>query len=275
MEVVDKPLHMNVDVQKVLAKWLFDDLKLFAVQSSFDTRYMPAWHFDPEKLAYARVSRNPNDFKAHLDGVPARTDLRLAANALAFARVGPVWKVVFEAWKQREVELATEAFHHRAAKLAVWMCGSCAYDICDGVPPKSCLDMVLSLHGRDLRELRCVRFRKGDKTQHLLEAFRRGSGPYIRPTYKTEVPTDCWVPNYELTMPRMDAVELWETSQVEALVVWLGNEYVTVNAGGACKSDESEAGAEGWSSGSESRADLDAETVEKARKRMQLRIHGR
>ncbi len=112
---------------------------------------------------------------------------------------------------------ATEAFHHRAAKLTVWMCGLRSYCICDGVPPKSCLDMVLSLHGRDLRELRFVRFRKGDKAQHLLEAFRRRIGPFSSPTYKTEVPNDCWVPNYELTMPRMDAVELWETSQAEAL----------------------------------------------------------
>jgi hypothetical protein len=221
------------------------------------------------------VSRNPNDFKAHLDGVPARTDLRLPAHALACAYLGRTWRVAFDAWKQREVGRATEAFHYRAAKLALWMCGRCAYGICDGVPPKSCLDMVLSLHGQDLRELRFVRFRKGDKTQHLLEAFRRRIGPFSTPTYKMEVTTDCWVPNYEMTMPRMDAVELWETSQVEALVVWLGNEYVTVNAGGVCKSDEDGAGAEGWSSGSESREDLDAETVEKARKRMQLRIHGR
>lgn len=233
MEEVDEtPQHMILDVQKVLAKWLFADLKLLGVQSSFDTRNMPARHFDPEKLAYARLSRNTNEYKAHLDGVPARTDLRLAANALAFARVGRVWTVAFDAWKKREVELATEAFHHRAAKLAVWMCGRCAYDLHDGVPPKSCLDMVLSLHGRDLRELRFVRFRKGDKTQHLLEAFRRRSGPFSSPTYKTEVPTDCWVPNYELTMPRMDAVEDWEISTTEALAVWLGNEYVAVNAGG-------------------------------------------
>ena len=289
-EVKKAPLHMNVDAQKVLAKWLFDGLKLFAVQSSFDTRYMPAWLLNPEKLAYARVSRNTNDFKAHLDGVPARTDLRLAANALAFARVGRVWKVAFDAWKQREVELAIEAFHHRAAKLAVRMCGRCAYDICDDVPPKSCLDMVLSLHGRDVRELRFVRFRKGDKTQHLIEAFRRRSSPFSTPTYKTEVPTDCWVPDYELTMPRMDAVEMWENSQVETLVVWLGNEYDTVNAGHGFEKKKGcrqrKAGRKSSSSSSDDDddeeaeivdgiVDLDPETVEKARKRMQLRIHGR
>ena len=91
---------------------------------------------------------------------------------------------------------------------------------------------MLSLHGRDLRELRFVRLRKGERTQHLLEAFRRRSGPFSSPTYKTEVPTDCWVPDYELTMPRMDAVEDWEISTAEALAVWLGNEYVAVNAGG-------------------------------------------
>jgi hypothetical protein len=222
MEVVDKPLHMNEDVQKVLAKWLFDDLKLFAVQSSFDTRYMPAWHLDPEKLAYARVSRNPNDFKAHLDGVPARTDLRLAANALAFARVGRVWKVVFEAWKQREVELATEAFEYRSAKLAVRMCGIGAYDICESLPKYSVLDVVLSLHGRDLLEVRFVRIRITN-TQHDIEAFWGHPVPgRFSPTYKTPTPADCWFHDYQLTKPRMDAVELWETSQAEALVGWMG-----------------------------------------------------
>lgn len=222
MEEVDEtPQHMILDVQKVLTKWLFADLKLLAVESPFDTRYMPGWHFDPEKLAYARVSRNDNDYKANLDGVPVRTDLRLPAHALACAYVGPVWRVAFAEWKQREVERATEAFHERAAKLGIRMCALGAYPILAPVPMSSVLDVVLSLHGRDLEQVRFVRFRKGDPNKHLLKALVRENGRYCR-AYTTDTPEDCWARGYEMTMPRVEALEVWETSQAETIAGWLG-----------------------------------------------------
>jgi hypothetical protein len=81
---------------------------------------------------------------------------------------------------------------------------------------------VLSLHGRDLLEVRFVRIRITN-TQHDIEAFwGHPVAGRFSPTYKTPTPADCWFHDYKLTKPRMDSVELWETSQASALVAWMG-----------------------------------------------------
>ncbi len=132
---------MNPDVQRLLASWLFADLKLLAVNSSLDTGY----------------TRNRTDYSTHLGGPPLRTDLCLPPHTLTtYAHVRPVWKLAFAKWKQSELARATDDFQHHTVDLVIRIFSRVAYPA-QGFPWSSTLELVLSLDSRELLALLFVR----------------------------------------------------------------------------------------------------------------------